>query len=179
MPLDFTGYAWGMPTAHDDRPGPSYAPRDESEAERLDRNYAELLQELRVTQTGVQILFAFLLTIAFTDRFTDVSSFQRATYVVTLLAAAGATAFLIAPVAYHRIVFRHQQKDDLVRNAHKMAMAGLACLLVAVVGAVLLILEVTLGRTAGAWFASAVAAFFLLWWVVFPVISRSREEQAD
>ena len=164
-----------MPTEQENRPGSGYAPRQESEAERLDRNYGELLQELRVTQTGVQILFAFLLTIAFTDRFTDVSTFQRATYVTTLLAAAAATAVLIAPVAYHRIVFRHQQKDDLVRNAHRMALAGLACLLVAVTGAVLLILEVTLGRTAGAWFAAAVAAFFLLWWVVVPLVSRSRE----
>jgi uncharacterized membrane protein YhhN len=163
-----------MLTDGKDRPGAGYAPRDESEAERLDRNYAELLQELRVTQTGVQILFAFLLTIAFTDRFTDVSSFQRATYVTTLLSAAGATAFLIAPVAYHRIVFRHQQKDDLVRNAHRMAMAGMACLLVAMVGAVTLILEVTLGRTAGLSFGVAVGVFFLLWWVVVPLVSRAR-----
>ena len=171
-----------MSTDQDDRPGPAsegYAPRDETAAQRLDRNYAEILQELRVVQTGVQILFAFLLTLAFTDRFTHVSPSQRATYVVTLLAAAAATAFLIAPVAFHRIVCRHQQKDDLVRNAHRMALAGMACLLVAMIGAVLLILDVTLGQPAALFFAIAVAAFFLLWWVAFPLISRSREESGE
>src|SRR3712207_1749392 len=84
-------------------------PRDESEAERLDRNYGELLQELRVTQTGVQILFAFLLTLAFTQRFPQITSFQRGTYVVTLLFSAAAAALFIAPVALHRMVFRHNQ----------------------------------------------------------------------
>jgi hypothetical protein len=163
--------------AEEDRAG--YPPRDETEAERLDRNYGELLQEMRVVQTGVQILFAFLLTLAFTDRFTDISPVQRATYVVTLMAATAATAFLIGPVAFHRIVFRHSQKDDLVRTAHRMALAGLGCLLVAMVGAVLLILDVTLGQPAAAYFAVAVAAFFLLWWVVFPLVSRTQDEQDD
>jgi putative flippase GtrA len=171
-----------MAETDEDRPGGAedgYVPRHESKAQRLDRNYGELLQELRVVQTGVQILFAFLLTLAFTDRFTHVSAFQRGTYVVTLLFAAAATAFLIAPVAYHRIVFRHQQKDDLVRDANRMALAGIGCLLVAMVGAVLLILEVTLGQPAATTLAIAVAAFFLLWWVVFPVVSRTRDELGD
>jgi high-affinity Fe2+/Pb2+ permease len=165
--------------AEENRPGPAhegYAPRDETEAERLDRNYGELLQELRVVQTGVQILFAFLLTLAFTERFTRISGFQRGTYVLTLLFAAAATAFLIAPVAFHRIVFRHQQKDDLVRNAHRMALGGISCLLVAMVGAVLLILEVTLGQPAAYWYTAGVAAFFLLWWLVFPLVSRTTDE---
>lgn len=152
------------------------AGRDESELERPDRNYGELLQELRVTQIGVQILFASLLTLAFTERFTRITSLQRGTYVVTLLAAAAATAFLIAPVAFHRIVFRHSQKDDLVRNAHRMAMGGLACLVVAVVGAVLLILEVVLGRDPAIWFSVGVATFFVLLWLVVPLVSRTRDE---
>jgi L-asparagine transporter-like permease len=149
--------------------------RDETDAERLDRNYGELLQELRVTQVGVQILFASLLTVAFTERFRQITDEQRATYVVTLLAAAAATAFLIGPVSFHRLVFRHSQKDDLVRNAHRMALGGLACLLVAVVGAVLLILQVVLGQPAATWFAAGVAAFFVLLWLVIPLVSRSRE----
>lgn len=168
-----------MTKADEDRPGPAhegYEPRDETEAERLDRNYAELLQELRVVQTGVQILFAFLLTLAFTERFTRITPFQRGTYVTTLLFAAAATAFLIGPVAFHRIVFRHQQKDDLVRNAHRMAVGGLGCLLVAMVGAVLLILEVTLGQPAAFFCTAGVAAFFLLWWVAVPLVSRSQDE---
>src|SRR5215218_8139748 len=106
--------------------------RDESEAERLDRNYGELLQELRVAQVGVQILFASLLTVAFTPQFERITSLQRGTYVVTLLSAAVATACLIGPVAFHRIVFRHSQKDDLVRMSHRMALAGMGCLMVAV-----------------------------------------------
>ncbi|HYT09442.1 MAG TPA: DUF6328 family protein [Mycobacteriales bacterium] len=150
--------------------------RDETEAQRLDRNYSELLQELRVTQTGVQILFAFLLTLAFTERFARVTPFQRGTYVVTLMFAAGATALLIAPVAFHRVVFRHNQKDDLVRNAHLMALGGLALLLVALVGAVLLILDVVLGRGPALWLTGLLAAWFLVLWAVVPLVSRSREE---
>ena len=122
------------------------AGRHETEAERLDRNYGELLQELRVAQVGVQILFASLLTVVFTERFTTISTSQRVTYVVTLLAAATATALLVGPVAFHRIVFRHSQKDDLVRVSHRMALTGLAALLVALVGVVLFILEEVLGR---------------------------------
>ena len=159
-----------------DRDDVARDPRDETEAERLDRNYAELLQELRVVQTGVQILFAFLLTLAFTDRFTRISSFQRGTYVVTLLSAAAATAFLIAPVSFHRVVFRHQQKDDLVRNAHRMAIGGLSCLLAAMIGAVLLIVEVTLGQPAAIWITVPVGLFFLYWWLVVPLVSRTRDE---
>src|SRR5712691_13298888 len=84
--------------------------RTETPLERWDRNYGELLQELRVAQTGVQILFAFLLTLPFSPRFGQVSRFERATYVSTLLLAAGAAALLIAPVAFHRLVFRDRQK---------------------------------------------------------------------
>jgi hypothetical protein len=152
------------------------AGRNESGPQRLDRNYGELLQELRVAQVGVQILFASLLTVVFTDRFTTISSVQRGTYVVTLLAAATATALLIGPVAFHRIVFRHNQKDDLVRVAHRLALGGLVCLLVAVVGVVLLILEEVLGQTPALWFSFGVAAVFVLVWLVLPMVSRTREE---
>lgn len=151
--------------------------RDESEAERLDRNYGELLQELRVTQVGVQILFASLLTVAFSERFKQITTDQRVTYVITLLAAAAATAFLIGPVAFHRLVFRRSQKDDLVRNAHRMAMGGLACLSVAVVGVVLLILEVVLGQPAAAWFSVGVGVFFATVWLVVPLVSRIRDAE--
>ncbi len=153
--------------------------RDETEAERLDRNYGELLQELRVAQVGVQILFAALLTVAFTQPFGSVSSLQRGTYVVTLLAAACATALLIGPVAFHRIVFRHSQKADLVRNAHRMALGGLACLLVAVVGVVLLVLEQVLGRDPAIWYGVAVGIVLLSVWFVLPLVSRRRDEQLD
>jgi uncharacterized protein DUF6328 len=163
------------PSGERTRPSGGRDERDESEAERLDRNYGELLQELRVTQTGVQILFAFLLTLAFTQRFPQIDSFQRGTYVVTLLCSAGAASLFIAPVALHRFVFRQNQKDTLVFAANRMALAGLAFLLVAMVGAVLLILDVTLGRTPALWWTGLVAAWFLLLWVIFPLVSRSRD----
>jgi hypothetical protein len=153
------------------------AGRNETEAQRLDRNYGELLQELRVAQVGVQILFASLLTVVFTDRFTTISSMQRGTYVLTLLAATAATALLVGPVAFHRIVFRHNQKDDLVRVSHRMALGGLACLSVALVGVVLLILEEVLGQTPALWYSAGVAGLFLLLWLVVPLVSRTREER--
>ncbi len=78
----------------------------------------------------MQILFASLLTVVFSERFTTISSLQRGTYVVTLLPAACSVALLVGPVAFHRIVFRHSQKDDLVRASHRMALGGLACLAV-------------------------------------------------
>nr|ASV47111.1 hypothetical protein [uncultured bacterium] len=168
------GYLSGVRTI-DERKTSDDDVRDETEAERLDRNYGELLQELRVTQTGVQILFAFLLTLAFTQRFEQITSFQRATYVVTLLFAVGAAALFIAPVALHRVVFRQNLKDRLVFTTNRMALAGLVFLLVALVGALLLILDVTLGRTPALWFSALAAAWFLLLWLVVPLASRARD----
>jgi len=150
--------------------------RRETEGERLDRNYNELLQELRVSQAGVQILFAFLLTLAFTQRFADTTSVQRGVYVTTLLLAATAAALLIAPVAFHRIVFRRQQKDDLVQAANRMALGGLAALLLAMVGAVLLILDVVLGRTPAVLLSALVAAWFVTLWLVLPLTARLRDD---
>ena len=164
-----------MAGTEEDKNGGGALHRDETEAERLDRNYGELLQELRVAQVGVQILFASLLSIAFTERFRQITETQRWTYVVTLLAAAAATAFLIGPVSFHRLVFRRSLKDHLVRNAHRMALAGLACLLVAVVGAVMVVLEVVLGQSAAVAYGAGVAAFFLILWLVLPLLSRARD----
>ena len=149
--------------------------RHETEAQRLDRNYGELLQELRVAQVGVQILFASLITVVFNQRFTTISSFQRGTYVVALLAAVCSVALLVGPVAFHRIVFRHSQKDDLVRVSHRMALGGLACLAVSLVAVVLFILEEVLGKTPALWYSAGVAALFVVLWLVVPVVSRSRE----
>ena len=152
------------------------AGRNETEAQRLDRNYGELLQELRVAQVGVQILFASLLTVVFSQRFTTISSLQRGTYVVTLLSAACSVALLVGPVAFHRIVFRHSQKDDLVRVSHRMALGGLACLAVSLVAVVLFILEEVLGKTPALWYSAGVAVVFLLLWLVIPLVSRTRDE---
>src|SRR3984893_19219554 len=102
------------------------AARDESEAERDDRTLAELLQELRVVGLGVQVLFGFLLSLPFTNRFGTISPGQRDLYLVCLVLSAVATALLLGPVAYHRLVFRRGQKESLIRTANVMAIAGLA-----------------------------------------------------
>ena len=116
-------------------------PREETEAERLDRNLGELLQELRVAGLGVQVLFGFLLSLPFTTRFTQLSPGQRNLYLATIVLAAVATALLLGPVAYHRLVFRQGQKERLVRAANIMAIAGLATVGLAVSAAVLLVTD--------------------------------------
>jgi Family of unknown function (DUF6328) len=114
-------------------------PRDESEFQRDDRNLAELLQELRVAGLGVQVLFGFLLSLPFTMRFAMLSHAQRQLYIASLMLAALATALLLAPVAYHRLVFRRQQKEHLIRAANVMAICGLVTVALAISAAVLLV----------------------------------------
>lgn len=141
---------------------------DETESERLDRNFGDLLQELRVAQAGVQILFAFLLTLPFSARFGTVDEFERVVYLVALLSAAAAAGLIIAPVAYHRMLFRRGRKPELVFSAHRMASGGLAFLLVAMVCAVLLAADVVIGRVEAVVVTVVVAAFFILLWGVLP-----------
>lgn len=149
-------------------------PTGESERQRWQRNFTELLQELRVAQTGVQILFAFLLILAFTPGFELVDAFTRTTYLVALLSTAGATALIIAPVAHHRILFRRSQKPQLVVHAHRMAFAGLMLVIVSMVSAVLLAADEVLGRGAAITIGTATGVWFLLLWGVLPWLSRRR-----
>jgi len=148
--------------------------RHETEAERADRNFSELLQELRVAQTGVQILFAFLLTLPFTQRFHDVHAEQRIVYLGTLVATALSTACLIAPVSQHRILFRMHRKAEIVRAADRLSQAGLAFLLVAVISSVYLIFDVVTGNPLAGVVAGALAAWFVLIWYVQPILHRRR-----
>jgi hypothetical protein len=152
----------------------SYSRLGETEAQRLDRNYSEILQELRVAEAGVQILFAFLLALAFTPRFARVSDFERGVYFGSLLLSAAAGGLLMAPAAIHRIVFRRGMKDLLVTTASRLALAGLYTLGVAVAGSVLLISDVLFGRAAGWITASAVALWMALLWCVLPLRLRAR-----
>jgi hypothetical protein len=148
--------------------------RTETEDEKADRRYDELLQELRVAQTGVQFLFAFLLTLAFTQRFLRINDFQLGLYVGTLIATAVAAALLIGPVPFHRIVFRRGLKPRLVAGADVMARGGLVMLLLAINGAVLLILDVALGGTWPFVISAALVAWFVLIWYVVPLTARER-----
>ncbi len=134
-----------------------YSRSGESEAERLDRNYGELLQELRVAQTGVQILFAFLLGIAFQTRFTSISSYQRGIYLETMVVAAMSAILLIAPVAVHRQLFRRHKKDELVVITSRLAATGLVFLALAILSAVLLVLSVAANLTVAIVFVAALA----------------------
>ncbi len=154
--------------------------RDESQAERLDRNYAELLQELRVAQTGVQILFAFLLTIAFQQRFATIDAFQRGVYVTTLVAAAIAAVLLIGPVAAHRLLFGLRLKDELVTFTGRLATGGLVFLVIAMLGAVLLIVDVVLNALAAGIVTASIGVLVLwLWYLVPARLRASRTDDSD
>jgi amino acid permease len=140
----------------------------ETPKQRWDRNFGDLLQELRVAQTGIQILFAFLLTLPFSNGFPRTTEFQRDIYVVSLLSAAAATAMIIAPVAFHQALFRQGRKPELVRFGHRMATGGLTFLLISMVSAVLLITDFILSRTVAIVFSAITALFFITFWAALP-----------
>jgi hypothetical protein len=147
-------------------------PRDESREERDDRNLGELLQELRVAGLGVQVLFGFLLSLPFTNRFIKLSHGQRELYLLTLVLASVSTALLLGPVAYHRLVFRRQQKEGLVQAANLMAILGLICVGLAVSAAVLLVSSFVATGLA-AWLITAfVLVMFGGLWFAFPLSRR-------
>jgi hypothetical protein len=148
--------------------------REESEAERLDRNLSELLQELRVALPGVQVLFAFLLAVPFQQGFTRITDFQEGVYFATLLLTALSATLLIAPSAYHRITFRLQRKDDLVFLANRLAIAGLGILALAMTGAIMLITDVLFGTVATAVTSIVALGVFALFWYALPLHRRSR-----
>ena len=142
--------------------------RDETPTERMDRNWVELLQELRVVQTGVQLLTGFLLTLPFQSRFETLDRYQVSVYVVVLLLAVTAVVLFIAPVGYHRALFRQRSKERLVAAGTAFTKAGLATLGLVVSGGVLLVADVIGGRAAGWAAGGGVAAIILLFWYVLP-----------
>jgi Family of unknown function (DUF6328) len=143
--------------------------REESEKERLDRNLQELLGELRVALPGVQVLFAFLLVVPFNQRFADITSFQRATYFVTLLLATAASACLIAPTAHHRIEFRAGDKKRIVFFATWLSIVGLGLLAAAMTGAVMLITDFIYASTTVAITTAGVGLLFAILWYAVPI----------
>jgi hypothetical protein len=150
------------------------AGRSETPLERCDRNLVELLQEVRVVQTGVQVLFAFLLTAPLAARFPELTSFQRWDYFVTLLATGAAAILLIAPTAYHRILFRLGDKEHLLIVANRLTLAGLAFVAVSMLGAVLLVTDLMFdGAIVAVTIAIATLACAGLW-CVLPMIRRAR-----
>jgi len=158
---------------------PSDYERDESKADRLDRNYSELLQELRVAQTGVQVLFAFLLGIAFTQRYTSLHTYERYFYVVTLIAAACTAIFLIAPVAVHRLLFREHRKDEVVDFTSRLAAIGVTFLAISILSSVLFVLDVVLGLGAAVVMTAILAMMIVCVWWVLPARQRARSDKPE
>jgi len=150
------------------------AQRGETPLQRADRAYGEILQEIRVAQTGVQILFAFLLTLSFQARFASVTQSQRDIYAVTLLLSAAAAALLIAPAAFHRVVYRRRLKLHLVRAASRLALSGMVLLMLSMASAVLLIMDVVFGFGPAAVIAAGTFGWFFAWWFAVPVCTLIR-----
>jgi Family of unknown function (DUF6328) len=148
--------------------------RDETPEERADRNLGELLQELRVALPGVQVLFAFLLTVPFSQGFDRLTDFQRDLYFGVLLATALTTALLIAPTAYHRLLFRQRDKEHLVQISNQLSLAGLAVLAISLTGAVLLISDILFKGTPTVVFTALTGIVLATLWGVLP-LNRRRE----
>ncbi|KOU69199.1 membrane protein [Streptomyces sp. MMG1533] len=148
--------------------------RNETEEERADRKWAELIQEVRVAQTGVQILFGFLLTVVFTPRYVDLTSTDKNIYIVTVVLGAAATGALIGPVSLHRLVSGRRVKPQAVEWASRLTFVGLVLLLATMTAALLLILRVATHDGYVPWLVAGVVAWYLLCWFVVPMLTRRR-----
>ncbi|MET0602360.1 MAG: DUF6328 family protein [Baekduia sp.] len=137
---------------------------DEDEAERLDRELIELLNEVRVVMPGVQLLFGFLLTVPFQQRFETIDAFQRDVYFVTLLLVAASSAFLMGPSAFHRLTFREGQKPYLVKLGTRQTIVGMALLALAMNGVLLLLTDLLFHTTTVAIVVAAMAGLFGWLW---------------
>lgn len=149
--------------------------RRETGTERLDRNWTSLLQELRVVQTGVQLLTGFLLTLPFQQRFTMLGHTMEMVYLATVSASVLSTALLIAPVGMHRVLFRRHRLGTLVSAAHYCAYAGLLLLGAAVTGMTVIIFDTVAGRTPGLIAGACALLLFAGFWFVLPVSMRATE----
>jgi O-antigen/teichoic acid export membrane protein len=148
--------------------------RRETELERLDRNWGDLLQELRVVQTGVQLLTGFLLTLPFQQKFSQLDSRERGVYLFAVAASIVATGFLQAPVSVHRALFRKHRRKETVQLAHRLAIIGIFTLGTAVVAVPMLIFEVLLGWAWGITAGVVTATLLLTLWLIVPWTVRAR-----
>ncbi|WP_207456391.1 DUF6328 family protein [Herbiconiux sp. SYSU D00978] len=156
--------------------------RDETEAERLDRNWSELLQELRVTQTGTQIITGFLLTVPFQSRFEELDLYQMVAYLIVVSLAVTATMLSLAPVNLHRLLFRKQAKRQIVEAADRILRLALLTIGLVIAGVVLLVFDIVgefmagtgVGRPMGIIAALVTAAVLIALWVVVPYGAHPR-----
>ncbi|MGY1843907.1 DUF6328 family protein [Modestobacter sp. SYSU DS0875] len=150
--------------------------RGETPDQVLDRNVNEALQEMRVAITGVQVLFAFLLTLPFQSRFADLGTFGVTVYSVALISSACATVSLVAPVSFHRTLFRRQQKAAIVRYADRGLVIGLGLLLIGIAAALLLVIDVVLGRWPAVVVCAVVGTLGVVTWYALPLRRRLRAD---
>src|SRR3954462_13818240 len=162
-----------MEAARVTQPAPG-TDRNETQLERCDRNLVELLQEVRVVQTGVQVLFAFLLMAPLTPGFADLGGLQRVEYFVTLSLAGAAAVLLIAPTAFHRVLFRLGDKEYLVTVANRLTIAGLATVAMSMVGAVVFVADILLGPWGAIVTGAAAALACVVLWAAIPLARRRR-----
>ena len=153
--------------------------RDETPTERADRNLSDLLQELRIALPGVQILFAFLLTVPFSNGFTRLDDFQRDLYFGVLMSTLVATAFLIAPSAHHRVLFRLRDKENLVKRANTLSIIGLLVLAISLTGAILLISDILFRSPGPAIFTTIAGLILAVLWIALPLQRRLEIEEED
>ncbi|MEV6520402.1 DUF6328 family protein [Longispora sp. NPDC051575] len=158
-------------------PADHEAETGESPKARVDRETIELLNGLRVILPGVQVLFAFLLAVPFATGFAQADAFQRDVLLVTAVAAAVSTILLIAPAAQHRVLFRAGAKEELLHRANRFAVAGTLTLGVAMIGALLLILDFVFARGIAIGVCVAVAALLVWSWQIQPAIIRRRSSR--
>lgn len=142
--------------------------RNETSAQRADRNWNDLLQEFRVLQTGVQILGGFLLTLPFQARFADLDDLQRTLYLTLVLLAASSTTLMLAPIAVHRRVFHWHRKERVVAVGHRLAQVVMVLIGCLVTGTAVFVFDLTVGRQAAAVVGSAMAALVACVLVVLP-----------
>src|SRR5262245_8855383 len=145
----------------------------------INRNWTELVQELRSTQTGVQVLTGFLLAVPFTDRFHELDDFERTVYLVVLSCAVGATMAVLAPIAYHRILFRRGRRPWLVETANKIARAGLVLAALSMCGVVFLAFDLAVGAAAGVTASLVALLGYVALWLLVPLLAHPPGARTD
>jgi Family of unknown function (DUF6328) len=150
---------------------------DEDEKERVDRELIELLNELRVALPGVQVLFAFLLTVPFSQQFDDITTAQRGAYFVAFLSAALGVALLIAPSAYHRIQFRKGDKLRMLFTSNRLVLVGMGFVAISMTGVVFVITDILFGVPTASVLTAAIAGWFVWFWYGLPLTRRIEQDR--
>ncbi len=148
---------------------------EQKSGEDLDRELIELLNEIRVTLPGVQVLFAFLLAVPFSQRFARVTDLQKDAYMASLLCTVAGSVFLIAPAAFHRIRFRDRDKESLLVISNRFAIAGTALLALAMTSAVFLVTDLLFKAAMTATITALVAGLFAAVWFALPLIRKAAD----